>query len=318
MEDTYSIGEVARRTGLSVSAIRFYSDAGIVAPTGHTGAGYRRYDLRAVAGLELVRTLRELGASLDEIRRLLADKITLPELATAHLAIVEGQLSRFQARRAVLRTVVRQGGTTAQVSLMHKLVSMSDDARLQLIEEFWTDVTAGLEAQDFFAGHLRPWWPRLPPEPTSGQLEAWIELADLVQDADFREAVRRFLAETFAGSADPERETLLTDDDVEQQVAFLTEARAAAEAGVPVDSPRARDLANRWVTWMAARAGNQNFAEVRRRLIDADPNPHLIRHAELLGRYSSLTATVNGALPPQPTAAPASTWLHAAAAALPR
>ncbi|WP_372444580.1 helix-turn-helix domain-containing protein [Micromonospora humida] len=41
MDEWLSIGEVARRTGLSVSAIRFYVDEGIVAPAGYTGAGYR-------------------------------------------------------------------------------------------------------------------------------------------------------------------------------------------------------------------------------------------------------------------------------------
>lgn len=311
----YSIGDVARRTGLSVSAIRFYSDAGIITPTEHTGAGYRRYDIRAVASLELVRTLRELGASLDDIRQLLADKITLPDLAAAHLALVERQLSRFQARRAVLRTIVRQRSTTAQVSLMHKLVSMSDDDRVRLLEEFWTDVTDGLDAQGFFVDYLRSWWPNLPAEPTSGQLEAWIELADMVQSVEFREAVRRFFSETFAAAARG-LESTPTDDDAEQQVALLTEAKAAAEAGVPVDSPQARELAGRWVTWMAARVGNQNIADVQRQLVDADPGPHVARHVELLGRYSSLTATVNGAPQPQASDAPASTWLHAAVTAL--
>ncbi|MEV4280016.1 MerR family transcriptional regulator [Actinoplanes xinjiangensis] len=314
MEDLYSIGDVARRTGLSVSAIRFYSDAGIISPTDRTGAGYRHYDIRAVAGLELVRTLRELGASLDDIRQLLTDQITLPDLATAHLALVERQLSRFQARRAVLRTIVRQRSTTAQVSLMHKLVSMSDDERVQLIEEFWTDVTAGLDVQGFFVDYLRPWWPALPAEPTAEQLEAWIELADMVQDAEFRAAVRRFFADTFAPAAAHGPATTPTEDDVEQQVAFLTEARAAAEAGVPVDSPRARELAGRWVAWMAARAGDPNTADIRRRLVDADPGPPVARHVELLGRYTSLTATVNGVPQPHTPDAPASVWLHAAVA----
>lgn len=57
----YSIGEPARRTGLSVRTIRFYSDAGVVAPTSRSRAGYRLYDLDALLHLALVRTLRELG-----------------------------------------------------------------------------------------------------------------------------------------------------------------------------------------------------------------------------------------------------------------
>jgi DNA-binding transcriptional MerR regulator len=65
----YSIGDLARRTGLTVKAIRFYSDRGIVLPTDRSPAGYRLYDIDAVARLDLVRTLRELGLDLPTIRK---------------------------------------------------------------------------------------------------------------------------------------------------------------------------------------------------------------------------------------------------------
>jgi hypothetical protein len=45
----YSIGDLARRTGLSVRTIRFSSDRGVLAPTSRSPAGYRRYDLDALA-----------------------------------------------------------------------------------------------------------------------------------------------------------------------------------------------------------------------------------------------------------------------------
>lgn len=65
----YSIGELARRTGLTVKTIRFYSDRGIVAPTDRSPAGYRLYSIDVVARLDLVRTLRELGLDLPTIRK---------------------------------------------------------------------------------------------------------------------------------------------------------------------------------------------------------------------------------------------------------
>ncbi|MFD0471301.1 MerR family transcriptional regulator [Nonomuraea thailandensis] len=45
----YSIGDLARRTGLTVKTVRFYSDAGIVPPTCRSHAGYRLYDRAAAA-----------------------------------------------------------------------------------------------------------------------------------------------------------------------------------------------------------------------------------------------------------------------------
>jgi len=74
----YSIGDLARRTGLTVKTIRFYSDRGIVAPTGRSPAGYRRYDLDAVARLDLVRTLRDRGVDLPTIRKVVNRELPLP------------------------------------------------------------------------------------------------------------------------------------------------------------------------------------------------------------------------------------------------
>lgn len=68
----------------------------------------------AIARLELVRTLRELDASLDDIRRLLADETTLADLAAAHLRLVERQTRRLHARRAVLRTILKQHGRAGE------------------------------------------------------------------------------------------------------------------------------------------------------------------------------------------------------------
>ncbi|MBM7077134.1 MerR family transcriptional regulator [Micromonospora humida] len=230
-----------------------------------------------MAALELVRTLRDLGAGLDEIRRLLAEEITVRDLAAAHLALVERQLGRLRTRRAGLRAVVRQ-------------------------EEF--------------VDHLRPWRPLLPEDPTGEQLDAWIELADMVRDAGFRRAVRDYFGETFADAADHGRDDPSTQAQIAEQVELLARARAAAEAGVPVDSREARQVATRWVALTASRCGERDLTEVRRQIVAADPGPQVARHVALLGRYHALTATINGT--PQPVVhAPASTWLYAAVAALP-
>src|SRR5450755_1053541 len=77
----YSIGDLARRSGLAVRTIRFYSDRGIVAPAGHSPAGYRLYDVDAVARLDLVRTLRELDVDLPTIRKVVHRELSLPAVA---------------------------------------------------------------------------------------------------------------------------------------------------------------------------------------------------------------------------------------------
>lgn len=66
------IGEVAERTGLSLRAIRYYEEVGLVRPSARTTGGFRLYTEPDVARLNLVKRMKPLGFSLDETRDLLA------------------------------------------------------------------------------------------------------------------------------------------------------------------------------------------------------------------------------------------------------
>ncbi|EOD70223.1 MerR family transcriptional regulator [Amycolatopsis vancoresmycina] len=322
MNELYPIGDVARRTGLSVSAIRFYADEGVVAPTGVTEGGFRRYDVHAIARLELVRTLRDLGAGLDDIRRVVAEESTLHELAARHLRLVEDQLQQFRARRAVLRTIVRQHTPAEQVGLMHKLVSMSDDDRDRLISRFWDFVTDGLDVHPGYLERLRSRRPHLPEEPSTEQLEAWIELAEVVQDEQFRTELRAFFRRAFG----TERGKLMATPEMlaraEQRRVLYLEAQAAQQAGVPPDAPQARDIAERMVAdsagFLAAMTGTHDADEARRSMAGFDRARSERTRAALTGtnlmvRYTTLVATINGTPRPDPgKTAAVQEWLAAA------
>ncbi|GAA0237951.1 hypothetical protein GCM10009539_24020 [Cryptosporangium japonicum] len=79
----YSIGELSRRTGLTVKAIRFYADRGIVPATRRNATGHRLYDEDAAARLDLVRSLRDLGIDLPTIRRVLAREVTVADAGSS-------------------------------------------------------------------------------------------------------------------------------------------------------------------------------------------------------------------------------------------
>jgi DNA-binding transcriptional MerR regulator len=80
-----TIGQLARRTGVPVRTIRFWSDEGVLPETDRSSGNYRRYDSRAVARLDLVRTLRELGMGLDDIRLVLERRRSVEDVAAAHV-----------------------------------------------------------------------------------------------------------------------------------------------------------------------------------------------------------------------------------------
>jgi len=139
-----SIGDLARRTGLAVRTIRFYSDCGIVAPAGRSPAGYRLYDADAAARLDLVRTLRELGVDLPTIRKVVHRELSLPAVAAAHAEALDVQIRILRLRRAVLTAVARRGSTPEEMDLMHKLARLSEDERQRLIGDFLDTVFGDL------------------------------------------------------------------------------------------------------------------------------------------------------------------------------
>jgi DNA-binding transcriptional MerR regulator len=190
-ETLYSIGDLARRTGLTVKTIRFYSDRGIVAPTGRSPAGYRLYDLDAVARLDLVRTLRDLGVDLPTIQKVVNRELSLAAFAAAHAEALDVQIRTLRLRRAVLAAVARRGSTPEEMDLMHKLARLSEDERQRLIGDFLDAVFGGLGAEPSFAAVRRSMAPELPDDPEAEQVQAWVELAGLSQDPDFRASVRR-------------------------------------------------------------------------------------------------------------------------------
>ena len=80
------IGQLAAKTWLSVRTLRFYADAGILPVAGRTASGYRDLGPEAVARARLVRTLRELGVGLDDIKRVLSAEVSLVDAAAEQVA----------------------------------------------------------------------------------------------------------------------------------------------------------------------------------------------------------------------------------------
>jgi DNA-binding transcriptional MerR regulator len=65
------IGQVAERTGLSLRTIRFYEESGLVVPTSRSEGGFRLYSSDDVARLEVVKRMKPLGFTVEEMRELL-------------------------------------------------------------------------------------------------------------------------------------------------------------------------------------------------------------------------------------------------------
>jgi len=75
------VGQLAKRTGLTVRTLHHYDEVGLLSPCGRTRAGYRLYADGDVAKLQRIVALRQLGLSLEEVHRCLDD----PAYSLAHV-----------------------------------------------------------------------------------------------------------------------------------------------------------------------------------------------------------------------------------------
>lgn len=109
---TYTIGEVAERSGFSASALRYYEDIGLVPPAARSESGYRLYDDVTLTRLAFVARAKQLGCTLEEIADLVAiadDERCGPvqrrfhALVTAKLAAAERQVAELSAFSGQLR-----------------------------------------------------------------------------------------------------------------------------------------------------------------------------------------------------------------------
>jgi DNA-binding transcriptional MerR regulator len=82
-----TIGQLARLSGLTVKALRYYERTGLIRPvTVDRGTGFRYYGPAQVGPARLVARLRAVDLPLREVRRGLDDPASLPEILAAHRA----------------------------------------------------------------------------------------------------------------------------------------------------------------------------------------------------------------------------------------
>jgi len=107
-----TIGKLAKRTGLSASAIRYYERQGILMPSRLLN-GYRVYGEGAVKALHFLRQAQALGIKLKEIKQLL--ELTrndqrpckaVREVANQHLIEVDAKIRQLRSLRSELRTLL--------------------------------------------------------------------------------------------------------------------------------------------------------------------------------------------------------------------
>jgi DNA-binding transcriptional MerR regulator len=266
-----TIGQLAARTGLSVRTLRFYADAGVLPEAARTDAGYRLFAPDAVARGRLLRTLRELGVGLDDVRRVLAEEASLAEVATAHARALDAQIRTLALQRSVLRAVA-SSTDPKELSRMTDLATLSAEERRRIVDDYLEAVFGDYD--NAVAEKLRMGAPELPDDPTPDQVAAWVELAELLRDPDYVATSRRMAERARAEGPEPDVAQF------EVGKAVSEHAGAAVRDGIDPASPEALAVVERLEAMAPGRPEDRARAADR---IEAFTDRRVARYWTLVG-----------------------------------
>jgi MerR family transcriptional regulator, thiopeptide resistance regulator len=133
------VGEVAKRTGLTVRTLHHYEELGLLVPSDRTESRHRLYAKEDLARLQQIRSLRALGFSLEDIGRQLAGEgSSLPDVLERHLIQAREQLQQqaeLVERLEVMLSLVRRGEDVTAEQFLKMLEVMSMFEKLYTPEE---------------------------------------------------------------------------------------------------------------------------------------------------------------------------------------
>ncbi len=283
-----TIGELAAQAGVSTRTLRFWADEGLI-PCDRTVAGYRSFGPEALPIAGLIRVLREVDVDLATIRSILEGRRDLDAVVTAHVDTIDARIAQLRFQRSVLRAVASHPKPTAkELQLMYDLANLTAEQRRQIIVDLVDEAFAGLDDPGPVAEKMRMATPDLPEDPSTEQVAAWVELAQLVQDPAFRARVRE-MAVAGAGSSPPD------ESGAAFAAAVAEHAGAALAAGVDPTSAEAAEVVRR----IAPEGDRAALADQLERFTDAR-----------VDRYWALLGVING-WPAWPSQVPAFEWFIA-------
>lgn len=279
-----SIGQVSKRTGIPVKTLRFWSDEGLVPPSGRTQSGYRLYSEADLVKIDLVRTLRDAGLGLDAIGAVLRREHSLADVMRLRLTAVEAHIASLRNVAAALRAALRSANPSdRELRRLWAVTHLSNEERKATIERFYDQVAEGLPVDPTWSKSMvDAIAPNLPDDPTPEQLDAWIELAEIFSDPSFVASMREASRQTWTGEFDAVLYQRVSDRTV-------AEAKEAMAAGERETSERARAIAERFIVESAPCWKRSPDAAFR-----AEMRERFARHDARASRVWELVATMKG------------------------
>ncbi len=203
------IGELAKRTGISIRTLHHYDDVGLLSPPHRTVSGHRLYGREEIVRLQQILSLRQSGFSLDEIGELLSRRdFDAKQIVFSHIERLKRQIAAQQELCARLEAIAAHYGSASADEFISAIEVMT------MFDKYYTKEQLDTLAQRremFGEEKMREFqeeWPRLiasvkeemqrGTDPSDPKVQAlarrWMELIEAFTggDAGIRESLKNF------------------------------------------------------------------------------------------------------------------------------
>lgn len=128
------IGEISKKTGLSVDAIRFYEKSGLIKRLSRTSGGYREFNSDAVASIEFISHCRSLDIPIIEIKKLLNVRSGSEKSCRQANEVIDEQLKKLRIRIKELKKLEKN---LSQIrSVCNEEIDAKDCKIIQSLQNF--------------------------------------------------------------------------------------------------------------------------------------------------------------------------------------
>jgi DNA-binding transcriptional MerR regulator len=192
------VGELAKRTGVSVRTLHYYDEIGLLQPSQVTESRHRLYDAPELIRLQQIKSLRQLGFSLDEIRACLDTPAFSPvRVLELHVRRLREQIHEQERLAALLETLsasFRAGATASTDDFIKAIEGITMIDRSFTPEELREIKERGARLGPDHISAVEAEWPKLIAQVRQEMLQGTDPTSDRVRPlaARWRELVREF------------------------------------------------------------------------------------------------------------------------------
>ncbi|WP_317343974.1 MerR family transcriptional regulator [Faecalimonas umbilicata] len=126
-----TIKEVEERTSLSRSNVRFYEKEKLIEPSRNEKNGYRDYSENDVENIKKIAYLRTLGISIEDIRRIMSEKVTLQEMVEKQNEVLKNQMIDLDKARFMCEKMLEEESISYEKLQVEQYVTK--------LEDYWND-----------------------------------------------------------------------------------------------------------------------------------------------------------------------------------